>query len=205
MRIVCSMKPPVRTLAQGLCALSFCATLFAQAQPAVTGGSYVLREGSEVKLKFDQDLSSKTAAEGDPVNMVLAEDIKVGDAVVARAGDKALATVSHVKKAGMLGKGGELNIRLEHLTVGDIKVKLRGAKGKEGQSETGTTVALTVLFGPIGLIKHGKNIDITQGTPFTAYVDNDISLPPAAAGTATPAATPQPIQAPAPAPSGGQQ
>jgi hypothetical protein len=40
-------------------------------------------------------------------------------------------------------------------------------------------VALTVLFGSIGLIKHGKDVDIPPGTPLKAYVDQDIWLPPA--------------------------
>jgi pyruvate-formate lyase len=31
----------------------------------------VLKEGADVNLKFAQDLSSKTATEGDPVNLVL--------------------------------------------------------------------------------------------------------------------------------------
>ncbi len=83
------------------------------------------------------------------------------------------------KKSGMMGKVGELNVRLNYLKVGDYKVKLRGSKGKEGEGKLGTTVALTVLFGPIGLIKHGKNIEIKQGTALKAYVSDDISLPPA--------------------------
>jgi hypothetical protein len=40
----------------------------------------------------------------------------------------------------------------------------------------GTAVALTVLFGPIGLIKHGKNIDVKTGTPLKAYVADDVAL-----------------------------
>ncbi len=43
----------------------------------------------------------------------------------------------------------------------------------------GTAVALTVLFGPIGLIKHGKNVEVKAGTPLTAYVDEDAQLIPA--------------------------
>jgi hypothetical protein len=39
-------------------------------------------------------------------------------------------------------------------------------------------VALTVLFGPIGLIKHGKNVEVKAGTPLTAYVDDDVPLDP---------------------------
>jgi hypothetical protein len=54
---------------------------------------------------------------------------------------------------------------------------LRGTKGKEGDSKTGATVALTFLFGPIGLFKHGKDVDIPPGTPLKAY--QDIWLPPA--------------------------
>jgi len=138
----------------------------------------VLTEGTDVKLKFAQDLSSKTANDDDPVNMVLDEDLKVGDAVVCKAGAKAVATVTHAKKAGMMGKGGELNIRLEHLLVGDKRMRLRGTKGKEGEGKVGAAVALTVLFGPIGLIKHGKNVEVKQGTPLLAYVDQDFTVPP---------------------------
>jgi hypothetical protein len=34
-----------------------------------------------------------------------------------------------------------------------------------------------VLFGPIGLIKHGKEIVVKEGTPLAAFVDDDIALP----------------------------
>lgn len=136
-----------------------------------------LKEGTDVSLKFAQDLSSKTAEEDDPVNLVLAEDLKIGDVVVAKAGAKAVGTITHSKKAGMIGKAGELNMRLQYLLVGDTHVKLRGSKGKEGQGKEGTAVALTVLFGPIGLIKHGKNVEIKEGTPLQAFTDETYELP----------------------------
>jgi len=148
----------------------------APAQAAETPAPLVLREGTDVKLKFAQDLSSKTANEDDPVNLVLDEDLKVGDVTVIKAGAKALGTITHAKKAGMMGKGGELNMRLEYVIAGDTRVRLRGTKGKEGEGKVGTAVALTVLFGPIGLIKHGKNVEIKEGTPLTAYVDRDTPL-----------------------------
>ena len=148
-----------------------------QPQAADASAKLVLKEGTDVKLKFAQDLSSKTAAEDDPVNLVLDEDLKAGDVVVAKAGAKALGTVTHVKKAGMMGKAGELNMRLEYVLVGDSRMKLRGTKGKEGQGKEGAAVALTVLFGPIGLIKHGKNVEIKEGTPLSAYVDQDFTVP----------------------------
>jgi glucose/arabinose dehydrogenase len=139
----------------------------------------VLKEGTEVPLVFATDLSSKTAVTDDTINMMLAEDLKVGGVVVVKKGAPAVATVTNAKKAGMMGKGGELNIRLEYMKAQDVRVRLRGTKGKEGEGKVGATVALTVLFGPIGLIKHGKNVEIKQGTPFTAYIDQDaLLLPP---------------------------
>jgi hypothetical protein len=149
------------------------------AQVADPAAKLVLKEGIDVRLKFAQDLSSKTANDDDPVNLVLDEDLKVGDVTVCKAGAKAVGTVTHAKKAGMMGKGGELNLRLEYLIVSDTRMRLRGTKGKEGEGKVGTAVALTVLFGPIGLIKHGKNVEVKQGTPLLAYVDQDFTIPPA--------------------------
>ncbi len=140
---------------------------------------FTLKEGTEVPLVFAEDLNSKTAVDDDKVNMTLAEDIKVGDVVVVRKGAVALGTVTNAHKSGMLGKPGELSIRLEYLKTDDRRIRLRGSKGKEGEGKVGATVALTVLFGPIGLIKHGKNVEIKEGTPLTAFVDEDYPIQPA--------------------------
>jgi len=142
-------------------------------------GKYMLREGDDVDLQFAQDLSSKTSSEGDPVELTLADDLKVGNVVVAKAGAKAFGEVTKAEKSGMMGKAGELNLRLNYLKVGDTKIKLRGTKGKEGESGTTSAVVLTVLFGPIGLIKHGKNVEIKKGQALHAYIGDDITVPPA--------------------------
>jgi hypothetical protein len=142
-------------------------------------GRYMLRDGTDVNLQFAQDLSSKTASEGDPVTLTLVDDLKVGNIVVAKAGDKAIGEVTKAEKSGMMGKAGDLNIRLNYLKAGDTKIKLRGTKGKEGESGTTGAVVLTVLFGPIGLIKHGKNVEIKQGQSLHAFVGDDIPLVPA--------------------------
>src|SRR5260370_4251861 len=48
-------------------------------QAAEPPAKLILKEGTDVKLKFAQDLSSKTAADDDPVTFVLDQDLKVGD------------------------------------------------------------------------------------------------------------------------------
>lgn len=167
---MCNFK---RTICLALSVLLLCANLPALAYQ----DKHVLKEGTEISLKFAEALSSKTATEGDPVNLLLADDLKVGDVVVAKAGAKAVGNITHSKKSGMMGRAGELNMRLEYLKVGDTRIKLRGSKGKEGEGKEGTAVVLTVLFGPLGLLKKGKNVEIKEGTALKAFIDEDTPLP----------------------------
>ena len=62
--------------------------------------------------------------------MVLDEDIKIGDVVVAKAGCQAMGSVTNAKKAGMTGKAGELNMRLEHLTTESSSAVAKARKDK---------------------------------------------------------------------------
>jgi hypothetical protein len=110
----------------------------------------LLKEGTELKLKLHDKVTSKTAVEGDLVNFTLDQDLKVGEITVARAGSVAVGIVSRSDKAGMLGRPGDLGLRLEYLKADDSNVRLRGAKGRQGKGKEGTAVALTVLFGPAG-------------------------------------------------------
>jgi hypothetical protein len=135
-----------------------------------------LKEGTDVNLKLAQALSSKTAATGDSVELVLDQDLIVANSVVAKKGSRAVATVSNAKKAGMAGKGGELNLRLEYLKAGDTRVKLRGVQAKNGDNKTGATVGLVVAFGVLGFMKHGKQAEVKEGTAVKAYIDEDAQV-----------------------------
>lgn len=153
--------------------------LIAITVPALSQADKItVKEGTEVELKFSDDITSKTAVVDDRVNFTLSEDLKVDNITIAKAGAIAVGTVTAAKKAGMMGKGGELSVRLDYFKVGDTKVHLRANKGKEGDDKTGSVVALTILFGPIGLIKHGKNVEVKAGTPLKAYVDEDTQVIP---------------------------
>jgi len=65
----------------------------AETSPASSVRAVVLKEGTEVSLKFAQKLSAKAAYVGEPVELVLAQDLKIGDAVVVKQGARVLGTV----------------------------------------------------------------------------------------------------------------
>jgi hypothetical protein len=95
-----------------------------------------LKEGVQVSLKFAADLNLKTAQEGDLVEFVLDDDSKLGTAAVVPKGAHALATGTDTKKAGMMGRPEELNVQMQYLVSGSNRVRIRGTKGREGDSKT---------------------------------------------------------------------
>ncbi len=145
----------------------------------------LLQEGTEVHLKLAQKLTSKTATVGEPVEFVLAEDLKVGEDVVARKGTRTLGVVTEGKKSEkQKNEAKQLSMGFDHMRVGDSIVKLRGQKSSVGKRDTGKMVTFTILFGLSGLAAtSGKKFMIAEGTPATAYVDKDIELPVLPAGT----------------------
>ena len=74
------------------------------------------------------------------------------------------------------GQAGELSIRVTYIRIGDTRIRLRATKGQEGQGAMGATVALAVFFGPLGLLKHGHDVEMKAGQTLTAYVDADAEL-----------------------------
>ena len=142
-----------------------------QVAAAITAARVHVPEGTEVQLLFVDALSSATNAAGDRFTLRVDGDVKVGGLVVIKSGSIAVGTVTDAHKRGFMGKAGALNVILDHVNAGDERIKLRASKGKTGDAKVGATVALTILFGPIGLLKRGHDIDIKPGTPLTAFVD----------------------------------
>ena len=139
----------------------------------------VLREGTEVNLKFAQKLTSKAAVVDQPVELVVADDLKVVDYLVVRQGARVLGTVTAGKEAEKKrAEAKALAIRVVFLRAGDHMIKLRGDKIAEGKRNKDAMVAGTIFLGLSGLIAtSGKHYIIPEGTPLKAYVDEDIELP----------------------------
>ncbi|MDX6613295.1 MAG: hypothetical protein QOD75_2481 [Blastocatellia bacterium] len=152
------------------------AVVLSSAASPVTGQGteLVIPDGTEFNVLTTEEISSKTATEGDALSFKVAEDVKINGQVVIAKDTLVKGVVSSAKKAGMMGKGGNLGIRIESTTtVDNQKLKLRSSKGKEGDDKTGTTVALVVLFGPLGFLKHGKNAKIKPGTSIKVFTDEE--------------------------------
>jgi hypothetical protein len=146
--------------------------------PEVSPATLLLPESTPVKLKLLHSLNSKTVVVDDPLNFAMAEDLIVNGKIVSKTGAVAIGRVRQAKPARMLGRGGQLALEIQYMRVGRIRVPLRSSQARSGNNKKGETVALVVLFGLSGLVKHGSEIEVKEGSIFTAYVDQDTELPP---------------------------
>lgn len=135
-------------------------------------GNLVIPDGTEIKIVTIEEISGQKVVEGDPLTFKVAEDIKINGTTVIAKDTIVKGTVSSAKKKGFMGKGGELSVRIESTqTIDGQKMKLRASKSGQGGDNMGSTVALTVLFGPLGLLRRGKEAKIKAGTVLSAFTD----------------------------------
>ena len=137
-----------------------------------TSVGITIPDGTEIKIVTTEEISGQKVVEGDPLNFKVAEDVKIDGKTVIAKDSIVKGSVSAAKKKGFMGKGGELSVRIETTqTVDDQKLRLRASKSGQGGDNMGSTIALTVLFGPLGLLRKGKEAKIKAGTVLTAYSD----------------------------------
>src|SRR5882724_9034099 len=106
--------------------------------PPTTENLKIIPDGTEFNVVTIDEITSKTAAEGDPLTFKVAQDVKIDGVVVIAKDALVKGVVGQAKKAGMMGKGGSLGIRVEStMTVDNQRLKLRSTKGKEGDDKTG--------------------------------------------------------------------
>ena len=147
-----------------------------RAQAPVASVRIVVPEGTDVKLRLLEAVSSRTAKVGDPVALEVAEDLRVDGTVVVAKGAKAKGEITVAKKLGMMGKAGDLALRLYYVRAGEIKIELRGTKTAEGDSKVGRAIVLTAISG-LGISKRVQNTEVPEGTPVTAFVTEDTAVP----------------------------
>jgi hypothetical protein len=141
-------------------------------------------DGTPVKLRLSQTISSADTKVGQEIPFEVVEDIAVDQVVVLPKGATAIATVTEAEHKKSMGRAGKLNISISYARLKDNeKVQLRATQDNKGGGHvgamTGAIVATSIVFfpaAPLFLFIHGKDISIPQGTEITAFVEGDMHL-----------------------------
>jgi PEGA domain len=160
----------------------------AQEQHLVTSNQapFVLQDGTPIKLRISQSVSSADAHVNDRVEFEVLEDVMVDNVVLIPKGSSAIGTVTEAQPKRRMARGGKLEIVLDSVRMVDgEKVALRAVKEAKGGGHTGGMtigiVAGALVFlpaAPLFLLMHGKDITIPKGTEVPCFVDGDMKLDP---------------------------
>jgi hypothetical protein len=165
-----------------------------QAAPSAPPPPHTLLDGTPVKLRLSQTISSADTKVGQEIPFEVVEDISVDQVVVLPKGATAIANVTTAEHKKSMGRAGKLDISISYARLKDQeKVALRATQENKGGGHvgamTGAIVATSIVFfpaAPLFLFIHGKDITIPQGTEVTAFVEGDMHLNMANFGVAPP-------------------
>jgi hypothetical protein len=164
-----------------------------------------LEDGTPVKLRFAQTVSSADAHVNDQVQFEVLEEIRISDVLIIPKGGIAWGTVTEAQAKRRMARGGKLEVVMDSVRLADgEKAALRATKEVKGGGHTGAMTAGIVVTGliiwpaaPFFLFMHGKDITIPKATEVPTFVNGNFPLdlskfqPP-------PPASPQAQNAPAP-------
>lgn len=167
-----------------------CASLIAQPIAPPVGGDTqngqhgTLLDGTPLKLRLSQTVSSATAKTGDEVPFEVMDDVQVDGITVLKKGSSAIGTITEAEAKKSMGRGGKLNMTISYARLVDgEKVSLRAVSDNKGGGHTGAMtgamVATSLIIWPAApffLFMKGKDITIPQGTEITAFIDGDTHL-----------------------------
>jgi len=154
------------------------------AKPSAPPSPNTLLDGTAVKLRLAETISSSSAKTGQQVPFEVTEDVVVQGVTVLPKGAQALATVTDASTKKSMGRGGKLDVNVDSARLADgEKVQLRAVQDNKGGGHTGAMtgamVATAIVFfpaAPLFLFIHGKDITIPKGTEVTAFVQGDMRL-----------------------------
>jgi hypothetical protein len=155
----------------------------AQSSPDQT----LLKDGTAVKLKTVQAVSSADVCAGDLIPLQAVEDVRVNNEIVIGQGSPALARVAAVQRKRRMGRGAQLQIELNSVSlINGQQAPLRSINQVQGAGEKGKITAAMIGFSmlPLGgaaapffLLVHGKSAVIPEGAEVTAFINGNINVP----------------------------
>lgn len=131
-----------------------------------------------VRVRIGAEISSRLHRTGDVFPITVAEDVRIGDALVIPAGSPGEGQVVHAAKPGAGGKAGELILAARFVRVGDAEIRLRSfALGATGADRSEAALLSSFVAGPFAMFVRGGAVVVPRDTPGVAKTALEFTLP----------------------------
>lgn len=146
-------------------------------------------DGTKLRVRLDQSISSATAEEGQAVELSVTEAIKVAGETVIPDGSRVTGTVTEAQEKRHMGRAGKLDFSIDRVRSVDgewvlLRYTVTKKNGESHAVRTGViTAGAAVLFWPAApafLLMKGKDITLNKGMVFDTFTDQDHVLKAAA-------------------------
>jgi hypothetical protein len=116
---------------------------------------------------------------GQEVILVVAANISINKTTVIKAGAPVIAFVSDSSDSQMAGISGNLSLAIRStVAIDGATVPLSGMMMNSGDSEVGSTVAVSVILCPLALLNKGKPGRIIPGMEVRAMTVGEVTVDP---------------------------
>jgi len=163
-------------------------------------------DGTKLRVRLDQTISSSTAEEGQTVELSVTEPVKAGDQIVIPEGARVTGTVTDAQEKRRMGRAGKLDFSIDRVRAADgqwvpLRYTVNKKSGESHATRTGIiTAGAAVVFwpaAPVFLLMKGKDVNLNKGMIFDTFTDQEhvVTATPPATGNApvsTVAAAPKP-------------
>jgi len=142
----------------------------------------VVPDGTKVRVRLDQTLSSATADEGQTVELSVADAIRVDGVMAVAEGARATGTVVMAQEKRRMGRAGKLDFSVDRIRAVNgewlpVRYTLTKKEGNSKAVSTGViTAGVAVVFWPAApfvLLRKGKDTTINKGVTFDVFVDGN--------------------------------
>ena len=149
---------------------------------AVVAAETTIPDGTRIRVRLDQALSSGTADAGQTVELSVTEPVKVNGQTVIPEGSRVTGTVTEAHEKRHMGRAGKLDFSIDRVRAVDgewvpLRYTLNKNSGGSHAVSTGVlTASAAVLFWPAApafLLIKGKDVTINKGVVFETFTDQD--------------------------------
>ena len=142
-------------------------------------------DGTKIRVRLDQTISSSTAEQGQTVELSVTEAVKVGDQVAISEGARVTGTVTEAQERRHMGRAGKLDFSIERVRAADgewipLRYTINKKSGGSHAVSTGVlTASAAILFWPAApafLLIKGKDVTLNKGMIFDTFTDQNHEL-----------------------------
>lgn len=152
---------------------------------ALAAAQVTVPDGTKIRVRLDQTLSSGTADGGQVVELSVTEPIKIDGQIVVPEGSRVTGTVTEAQEKRHMGRAGKLDFSIDRVRAADgewipLRYTINKKSGGSHAVSTGVlTAGAAVLFWPAApafLLIKGKDVTLNKGMVFDTFTDQDHTI-----------------------------